>query len=538
MANVQWGHVLAAALGGYLKGKQISQGMDDAEEEKKTKAEDRAYMQAQRQRTTKQQGVEDQLQTNLQDAARPVTLTEGAGGMVRPATMDNSDVGLPENAALPNGGLLPAGYRVADQAFTDRPQAEAAAAKQNAPEAVNSRVIAAYRGAGQVDKAMQVEGNMRTAEVQKMQLADAKWRRDLGGAMQGGHQGLAALATNSEAGPMAGMKVQVIPSADGKVTYGAMGPEGKVQPIPGLPSFTNDQNGITQAAFMLDKTVTPEARLAHYSQLEDRDLRQKNGDRDYKLKEREVDSRIELRGAQAENMMLRANIMASRGTGGGGSGRSSSGQEPASFDPLSDFDPKQARKAAMDQAAEDAKNSGKTVSDAEIAKRAQGIYSALRDAAATDNSTRQRMSVFSKVAREAKTPEEVDAVRIRALQSGYSPQEMASLDPRFAPKQPPAMPAMAQAQPMAQRAPVVQGPTEVQPAPGSKVALMRERSAQAQQAAQQQQAADVQEATRAATAVTQTRDPRAAYALLQAPGFMELPVAIRLAVSNIANGRK
>lgn len=425
MAQVGWGHALAALVGGYLNGQQIVKSRDDAEEEKKTKAEDRAYMQAQRQRTTKQQGVEDQLQTSLQDAARPVTITEGAGGMVRPATMDNSDVGLPENAALPNGGLLPAGYRVADQAFTDRPQAEAAAAKQNAPEAVNSRVIAAYRGAGQVDKAMQVEGSMRTAEVQKMQLADAKWRRDLGGAMQGGHQGLAALATNSEAGPMAGMKVQVIPSADGKVTYGAMGPDGKIQPIPGLPSFTNDQNGITQAAFMLDKTVTPEARLAHYTQLEDRDLRQKNGDRDYKLKEREVDSRIELRGAQAENMMLRANIMASRGTGGGGSGRSSSGQEPASFDPLSDFDPKQARKAAMDQAAEDAKNSGKTVSDAEIAKRAQGIYSALRTAAASENTNMHVQSVVSTAFRKAGSDPEAYADTYNQAQKVAGPQQLA-----------------------------------------------------------------------------------------------------------------
>ena len=461
MANIGWGHVMAAAVGGYLNGQQIGQRQLDAEEEKKAKAEDRDYILAQRQRTTKQQGIEDQLQTNLQDAARPVVVAEGAGGMVRPATMDNRDVGLPENAALPNGGLLPAGYRVADQAFTDRPQAEAAAAKQNAPEAVNSRIIAAYRGAGQVDKAMQVEGNMCTAEVQKMQLADAKWRRDLSVAMQSGLQGLAELATNSEAGPMAGMKVQLIPGVDGKVTFGALDADGKVQPIPGLPSFTNDQNGITQAAFMLDKNITPEARLAHFAQQQDRDSRQKNGDRDYKLKEREVDSKIEANWLKAENMMLRTNIMASRGTGGGGgSGRSGggSGQESASFDPLSDFDPKQARKAAMDQAIEEAKSNpgkdGAPVSEKQISSRAQAIYGGLRDAAATDNSSRQRAVVFSKAARVAKTPEEIEAVRTRALQSGYTPQEMASLDPRFAPKQPPpAAAAKGAAQPMALSAP-------------------------------------------------------------------------------------
>ncbi len=127
---------------------------------------------------------------------------------------------------------------------------------------------------------------------------------------------------------------------------------------------------------------------------------------------------------------------------------------------MSDFDPKQARKAAMDQAIEEAKNNpgkdGAPVSEKQISSRAQAIYGGLRDAAATDNSSRQRAVVFSKAARVAKTPEEIEAVRARALQSGYTSQEMASLDPRFAPKQPPAKPAtpfIAAAQPKALSAP-------------------------------------------------------------------------------------
>lgn len=426
MANIGWGHVMAAAVGGYLNGQQIGQRQLDAEEEKKAKAEDRAYMLTQRQRTTKQQGVEDQLQTNLQDAARPVTITEGAGGMVRPATMDNSDVGLPENAALPNGGLLPAGYRVADQTFTDRPQAEAAAAKQNAPEAVNNRVIAAYRGAGQVDKAMQVEGSMRTAELQKMQLADTKWRRDLGGAMQGGHQGLAALATNSEAGPMAGMKVQAIPGADGKVTYGALDADGKVQPIPGLPSFTNDQNGITQAAFMLDKTITPEARLAHYTAETNRaeDKAQHKSEFDATIDDR----KIQHAEAARHNMAMEGltgrqlGIMAARY----GAGSTINSSEVAPFDPLADFDTKQARKGAMDQATEEAKNSGKTVSDAEIAKRAQGIYSALRTAASSENTNMHVQSVVSTAFRKAGADPEAYADTYDQAQKVAGPQQLAA----------------------------------------------------------------------------------------------------------------
>nr|WP_315243369.1 hypothetical protein [uncultured Albidiferax sp.] len=41
MANIGWGHVMAAAVGGYLNGQQIGQRQLDAEEEKKAKAEDR-----------------------------------------------------------------------------------------------------------------------------------------------------------------------------------------------------------------------------------------------------------------------------------------------------------------------------------------------------------------------------------------------------------------------------------------------------------------------------------------------------------------
>ncbi|BDT68542.1 hypothetical protein os1_27250 [Comamonadaceae bacterium OS-1] len=457
MANIGWGHVMAAAVGGYLNGQQIGQRQLDAEEEKKAKAEDRGYILAQRQRTNKQQGLEDQLQTNLQDAARPVAITEGAGGMVRPATMDNSDVGLPENAALPNGGLLPAGYRVADQAFTDRPQAEAAAAKQNAPEAVNSRVIAAYRGAGQVDKAMQVEGNMRTAELQKMQLADTKWRRDLGGAMQGGHEGLAALATSSEAGPMAGMKVQVIPSADGKVTYGSVDADGKVKPIPGLPSFTNDQNGITQAAFMLDKTITPEARLAHYTAETNRaeDKAQRKSEFDATLEDRKNQHSETVRHNMAvEGLSGRQlSIMASRGSA---SGKAAAPADAAPFDPLADFDPKQARKTAMDQATEAAKNSRTAMSDTEIAKRAQGIYSALRTAAAADNINMHLQTTVSAAFRKAGSDPEAYATIYDQAQQIARPQQLVAWGfkpPGATGSAKPATPFIAAAQPMALSAP-------------------------------------------------------------------------------------
>lgn len=268
-----WGNALAAAVGGYLKGTNIVEDQQDRKDEKEWRDERRA-------RVRKDEAKQDSLDRDLQSAGATVGVTEGAGGMVKPDTMDNRDVGLPENAALPNQGLQQGGFSVAGKAFADRAAADTAAAAENSPDAVNGRVAGAYRRAGQFDKAMAMEAGGRTAELQKMQLADAQWKRDLGGAMRNGHAGLASLATSSEAGPMKGMNVQAVVSEDGKtVTYSAVDKDGNVAPIPGLPQFSNDQNGLVQAAYMLDRTVDPSARMAHLDQQQQRAQAQANSDR-------------------------------------------------------------------------------------------------------------------------------------------------------------------------------------------------------------------------------------------------------------------
>lgn len=82
----------------------------------------------------------------LRQAAAPIAMTEGAGGMVKPDTMDNRDVGLPENAELPNEGLNKGAYSVAGKTFADPISANAELATQNAPEARSKRVMTALSG--------------------------------------------------------------------------------------------------------------------------------------------------------------------------------------------------------------------------------------------------------------------------------------------------------------------------------------------------------------------------------------------------------
>ena len=129
-----------------------------------------------------EQGIKDKR--TIAEAGAPIAMTEGAGGMVKPATMDNRDVGLPENATLPNQGLQEGGYSVGGKAFTDPAAAQTELATQNAPAARQQRVIAAMSGIDPV-KAMDLEQTQtqrgrETTKFTQEQEAYAKKLKDEG----------------------------------------------------------------------------------------------------------------------------------------------------------------------------------------------------------------------------------------------------------------------------------------------------------------------------------------------------------------------
>lgn len=398
-----WGHALAAAVGGWQQGKQAVEDKKDREEERQWRAEQRA---AARQELADRQSEKQALK----DAGRPIAMVEGAGGMTAPPTMDNRDVGLPENMAMANGGLQAGGYQVAGQSFADRGAAQSEVTRQNAPEAVNQRVAQVYRSQGAPDKAMAIESGARSAELQTMQLADQRWKRDLGRAMRSGHEGLAQLGTGSEAGPMAGMKVKAVVSPDGKsVTYAALDKDGKPNPIPGLPVFSNDERGVTQAAWMLDQSIDPAARMAHFTAEKNRE--EDRGDK----KETRQEARrhnMAMEGLTSRSLDIKESTAAGKGKSG----------DAAPFDPLSDFDPKQARKEAMELAGKEAEATGKPYSE----QRAQAIYGKLRDAAASDNTNRYVQQTVSKELRAAKADPAAYAAAYDKAKQVANPQQLAA----------------------------------------------------------------------------------------------------------------
>lgn len=204
------------------------------------------------------------LRVSLADAARPVAVESGAGGMIRPETMDNRDVGLPENASQPNNGLSLSQYRVKDKSFDAQAPADAYAATQNTPEAVAQRQVGAYNAAGKPAEAMTLANGAASQRAAEMAQADKAWQRKISGAMMNGPDGMADLISQSEFGPMAGKTVKAVPSADGtSITYNMVNPDGTL--TPSKMTFSNDQNGMIQAGYMLDRVVTPEHRYTNYA---------------------------------------------------------------------------------------------------------------------------------------------------------------------------------------------------------------------------------------------------------------------------------
>lgn len=155
MANIGWGHVLAAGLNGYMEGDRAKTDRAEQKEKREAEKEERQLRLADVRR-------EAGTRQALVDAARPVAVQEGAGGMIKPDSMDNRDVGLPENAELPNGGLSLANYSVGGKTFTDRAPADAAAAGLNAPDAVATRQAQALRAGGKPMEALSLDNAVTT----------------------------------------------------------------------------------------------------------------------------------------------------------------------------------------------------------------------------------------------------------------------------------------------------------------------------------------------------------------------------------------
>lgn len=152
--------------------------------------------------------------------------------------------------------------------------------------------------------------------------------------------------------------------------------------------------------------------------------------------ERKLEIQERLAAAREKQVDALAIKLAGGGSDGGAGGTRRSGASPVGGglpDPMSGFDSKKAYAAAVEQATSELSQSGAPASPQSIAERATAIYRALESDFQTTGIKNIAVEAFSRSARAAKSPQEVQALYQKGLLLGMDPKEMAAIDPRFAP---------------------------------------------------------------------------------------------------------
>ncbi len=302
-----------AALSGYAAGQDMRKRDEQI-------AEDRAWQREQRDAQRAEAQRDRQARISLANAATPTQVEEGAGGALRPETMDNRDVGQPGEAPVAPGN----NFRAGGKTYADRAQAEAAATEYNSEPAKDSRISLAMAQSGDVKGAKAYQASARQAEVSGMELADKRWGRQIREAVTRGHDGLADFVSRSQGDGLAQYQIKAVPSADGKqVTYHKVNPDGTTTPT--QLTFSNDEDGAIRAAYMLDRSITPEKRYSNMVAedkqtaamlAKEKDLEIRLGQ--LKVAEQNAETRAQLAQVQTSLAELRAQRA---GAAGGGDGK-------------------------------------------------------------------------------------------------------------------------------------------------------------------------------------------------------------------------
>lgn len=325
-------------------------------------------------------------------------------------------------------------YEVQGKSYgADKAASDVALAQANTPEAKQARLVQNMRNTARFSEADQLETahrqgkaadmTLRTGEraekAAKLQEANTVWNTAVMDSVKkhgNVHAGLAAIMSESEIGPVSGVKFSSVPSKDGKtVQYIATDASGK-QSV--FKTYATGEAGAMEA-LQDSMRVSPETQLQFMAERQARAAAAEKA----KMDAAEHAAKIKLMGAQGLYYSGRG-AAAKAGAAGAGA--------VAGFDPLQGFDPKEAQSAATKVVDEAIAGSGKPLTPQQRADAIAKQTFALRDAYASSNSQRERARVFSSAARSASTPAQIAEVRARAMQSGYTDAEMAAIDPRFA----------------------------------------------------------------------------------------------------------
>ena len=307
------GQFVIGAGTGYLKGE--NQNRDRARQDTRD-AQDKELFDSRMRRDRMQE--EDMVATRadrqtLRTAAKPVVPVDD---MIKSPDMDNRDVGLAENASRPDGGLSLAGARVGGTRYATRTEADAAAAKQNTPEATTRRYADAQRSTGDLAGATATEQNFSaTLRERQTRAADAMMNEIGKGFMTGGWQGGTEVLSRS--GADGNDYRSEIDPVSGKVRmHQTQRDTGKTRV---LGEFSNDNSGMLDAYKQIGSAIAgkPDVAMTHIADREKRAdaLKKEENKNSLGLEKLELmGRRIELQG---ELGAARIEVARARGQGGG-----------------------------------------------------------------------------------------------------------------------------------------------------------------------------------------------------------------------------
>lgn len=209
-----------AGLGtGYMNQKKSQK---DEERQAKKDSQDQMIFDANMEKINREKSDRD----TLKSAARDVEVDVGAGGMTRPETMDNRDVGMAENQSQPNAGLLPVAARVGTRTFANPDEANKFAQEQNSPTGKSTRIANAYREIGRPEDAIRLETAQSQQKLTGMQVQQAEeqaareaFNQNAMDEMRqnGTFQGIANILTKTGSNGLNGVSFSAEPSEDGKM---------------------------------------------------------------------------------------------------------------------------------------------------------------------------------------------------------------------------------------------------------------------------------------------------------------------------------
>lgn len=493
----------------------------DKKYERERQEKQDAWQEEQQGRQRKEWDRADRLESDLQAAGTPLTVEQ-------PNDVLKDDDGNDMPAVPP--------LRVGTQRYATMEEATKAAADANTPEAQNKRMVQAYRNAGQFDKALTMENQLRQGEAADMQLANLKFQEKLGNWMGGGFDGFRDGINAYEGGPFKGKKIDFITSPDGKTrTVGIVGADGEVAPT--ALTVPNTQEGLIQLGFLLDKTVKPADRLTMYRQERKDELEAQK----VAIQERLAAAREKQVDAMSFRLMSGGGGSGGGGSGGGGARGGSGGavgwkERREVFndfgsllpDPKNATTPQEAEKiqASNTQALAKADTLFSTNAQFGNVLTAPQLRAAMVQAEASPQSIRTQVDaesgmavkyvvvngarVIVDVGTAAAQKQEAPASKQDAATGGKTDTANPSPKPAPAPYVPPA------------------------DSPAGKAKAAREA---AQKAAQQQQMQRIATVTAAAAAAVASKDPAAAQAVQDMPGFDSLPTAQKAEIRRIVFGR-